>query len=70
MQRLEDLYSELKRRKVFKVASGYLVAAWGLSMGAEALLPVFGAPDWAVRAFVIIGRATSGIGMEGLIEHR
>ena len=37
MQRLEKFFAELKRRKVFRVASAYLVAAWGLSMGAEAL---------------------------------
>ena len=54
VKRIEQFVAELKRRKVFRVASAYLVAAWGLSMGAEALFPVFGLPDWTVRAFVIV----------------
>jgi FHA domain len=51
--RVESLLFELKRRKVFQVASLYAVAAWGASLGAADLLPAFGAPDWAVRTFVI-----------------
>ncbi len=54
MQRLMDIIRELKRRKVFQVASIYLVTAWGASLGAAELLPAFGAPDGAVRAFVIV----------------
>ncbi len=53
MQRLLDLIDELKRRKVFQVASIYLVSAWGASLGASELLPAFGAPNWVVRAVVI-----------------
>lgn len=53
MQRLFDLIDELKRRKVFQVASIYLVTAWGASLGASELLPAFGAPNWVVRAVVI-----------------
>lgn len=53
LSRIETLLFELKRRKVFQVASLYAVAAWGASVGAADLLPAFGAPDWAVRAFVI-----------------
>jgi hypothetical protein len=46
--------SELKRRSVFKVAAVYAATAWGASMGAADLLPAFGAPDWSVRAFVVL----------------
>ncbi len=53
MKRLIDFIQELKRRKVFQVASLYLVTAWGASLGAAELLPAFGAPDGAVRALVI-----------------
>lgn len=53
MQRLFDLIEELKRRKVFQVASIYLVTAWGASLGVSELLPAFGAPNWVVRAVVI-----------------
>jgi len=53
LSRLQSILFELKRRKVFQVASLYVVAAWGASVGAADLLPAFGAPEWAVRAFVI-----------------
>jgi len=33
----------------------YVVAMWGLSQGAAELGPLFGAPDWFVRALVIVG---------------
>lgn len=46
--------SELKRRSVFKVAAVYAATAWGASIGAAELLPAFGAPDWSVRAFVLL----------------
>jgi len=44
---------ELKRRKVFRVGSLYLVTIWGLSLGAAELLPTFGVPEWGVRFLVI-----------------
>lgn len=53
MLRLFDLIEELKQRKVFQVASIYLVTAWGASLGASELLPAFGAPNWVVRAVII-----------------
>jgi len=51
--RIQTLLAELKRRSVFKVATVYAVTAWGASLGAAELLPAFGAPDWAVRVFVL-----------------
>lgn len=50
---LQGFVAELKRRSVFKVASLYAVTAWGACLGAAELLPAFGAPDWAVRMFVV-----------------
>ena len=52
--RLKGFVAELKRRSVFKVTSVYAITAWGTSMGAAQLLPAFGAPDWVVRAFVLV----------------
>jgi hypothetical protein len=52
--RLKGFVAELRRRSVFKVTSVYAITAWGASMGAAELLPAFGAPDWAVRAFVLV----------------
>lgn len=53
VSRVSALFKELKRRKVFQVASMYLVVAWGASLGASELFPAFGIPDWAVRFFII-----------------
>jgi hypothetical protein len=50
---LKDLFAEANRRRVFRTTGVYLVAVWGLSQGAAELAPLFGAPAWAVRAFVI-----------------
>ena len=51
--RMSRTVGELKRRKVFRVGSLYLVTIWGLSLGAAELLPTFGVPDWAVRFLII-----------------
>jgi hypothetical protein len=53
VEQFKSTIVELKRRKVFRVASLYLIAAWGASLGVAELFPAFGIPDWAVRAFVI-----------------
>lgn len=51
--RISRTARELKRRKVFRVGSVYLVSAWGLSMGASELLPTFGVSEVGVRFFII-----------------
>ena len=38
------LFTELKRRNVFRVALFYIVAAWVVIQVAETLLPVFDVP--------------------------
>src|SRR5262245_51658200 len=48
------LFSELKRRNVFRVAATYLVLAWLLLQIADLLLPVFGAPEWVLRVLVLL----------------
>jgi hypothetical protein len=49
------LWIEVRRRKVFRAASIYLVAMWTLSLGAAELFPAFDIPDWGVRLLVIVG---------------
>jgi len=49
-----SLYSELKRRNVFRVAIAYLALAWLLTEVAGTLFPAFGIPDWGVRFVVIV----------------
>lgn len=57
MQRLVKhigmLVGEFRRRGVFKAVAAYVVVAWGASLAATELLPTFGAPNWAVRVFIL-----------------
>jgi hypothetical protein len=50
---LKALFAEAKRRRVFRTTGVYLVGVWGISQGAAELAPLFGAPDWLVRGFVV-----------------
>ena len=49
-----SLIAELKRRNVVRVAIAYGVVAWLLAQVADLLFGAFGAPDWALRTFVIL----------------
>lgn len=46
--------SELKRRNVLRMAGLYLVGAWLAVQVSETLLPLFGTPDWVLRALVLL----------------
>lgn len=54
LEKLDRLAGELKRRRVIQVVGFYLVAAWGASQGVAEIFPLFGAPDWAIKAFVVV----------------
>jgi hypothetical protein len=47
------LWLELRRRNVLSVGATYLIAAWGLALGASELMPTFGVPNWAVRGLIV-----------------
>jgi len=49
-----SLFTELKRRNVFRVALFYIVVAWVVIQVAETVLPMFDVADGALRAIVII----------------
>jgi hypothetical protein len=49
-----SLFTELRRRNVIRVAGFYLVAAWLIVQVAETVLPVFGVPEWVLRALIIL----------------
>jgi len=54
----DSLFSELKRRNVFKVGIAYLMLAWVVVQVTESAVPAFGMPDWVntvVFYFGIIG---------------
>src|SRR5437868_8646883 len=46
-------FTELKRRKVYRVAVAYAVLAWLLIQIATQVFPFFEIPTWAVRLVVI-----------------
>ena len=48
------LYSELKRRNVFRVGAAYAVAAWLLIQVADTTFPLFGLGDTSARFVVIL----------------
>jgi len=47
------LFTELKRRNVFRVAVAYLVAAWLLLQVADIVLDNIHAPDWVIQVFML-----------------
>ena len=44
---------ELKQRNVLRVAAAYALVAWILIEAGSVLLPLFGAPDWLFKAYVV-----------------
>lgn len=49
-----NLFAEIQRRNVFRMAGLYLVGAWLIVQVAGTVLPMFGAPDWLPRSIVIL----------------
>jgi adenylate cyclase len=52
--KIENFFTELKRRNVIRAAGLYLVGAWLLTQVASTVLPMFGGPDWLPRSIVIL----------------
>src|SRR5512144_2068026 len=46
--------AELKQRKVFRVATVYLVVAWVAVQAASIALPAFDAPPWVLRVVILL----------------
>jgi TolB-like protein/Tfp pilus assembly protein PilF len=51
---INNFFSELKRRNVYKVAVAYVIAAWLIIQAASILLPTFEAPAWAMKVIVML----------------
>ena len=51
---MASLWTELKRRNVPRIAAAYAVAAWLMVEVSSVVLPAFGAPDWILRAVIIL----------------
>jgi ketosteroid isomerase-like protein len=54
MSEKASLFSELRRRNVFRVALTYAVVAWLLIEIAAVFLPMLDAPEWIITAFVVL----------------
>src|SRR6266403_4783018 len=51
---LRNVFGELKRRNVYKVAVAYAVVSWLLIQIATQVFPFFEIPNWAVRLVVVL----------------
>ncbi len=51
---MSNLFRELRRREVFRTAGLYVGVAWILIEASSVLLPAFEAPDWVLRALIIV----------------
>ena len=51
--KIEAFFSELKRRNVLRAGAFYIAAVWALAQGLAQLLPVFNAPNWITKWFVM-----------------
>jgi len=51
---MNNFFSELKRRNVYKVAVAYAVVSWLLIQIATQVFPFFEIPNWAVRLVVLL----------------
>ena len=49
-----SLFSELKRRNVFRVAIAYLITAWLLIQLADILIPMLTLPEWVARLVFLL----------------
>jgi TolB-like protein/cytochrome c-type biogenesis protein CcmH/NrfG len=52
--RLQRWFAELRRRRVFRVAGVYLVAAWLAIQVADAVFEPMGLPAWSLRLVIIL----------------
>jgi TolB-like protein len=50
----QSLWSELRRRNVFRVGAAYVVVGWLLLQAADILLDNFGAPEWVFKSFAAL----------------
>ncbi len=57
MQRLHRILAELKRRHVYRVAGGYIVAAWLIIQVAATALPYLHAPEWLITTIIVVALA-------------
>lgn len=54
MSEMSGFFEEVKRRKVYRVAVAYVVAAGGIIQLASAAFPAWDLPSWALRLVIVL----------------
>ncbi len=49
-----QLFKELQRRNVFRVAIGYIISSWLLIQVADLVLENIGSPDWVIQTIMLV----------------
>jgi len=49
-----SLFSELKRRKVFRVGTAYVLIAWLIAQVLQLVFESFGTPDWVIKTVLVL----------------
>ncbi len=52
--KVDNFFTELKRRNVYKVAVAYAVVGWFVIQVSATVLPAFHAPEWVVQTLVVL----------------
>jgi len=51
---MTSFFDEVKRRKVYRVAAAYIIAAGGAIQLASASFPAWELPNWALRLVIVL----------------
>ena len=51
---MAGFFDELKRRRVYRVAVAYVIAAGGIIQIASAVFPAWELPNWALRLVIVL----------------
>jgi TolB-like protein len=49
----QELFDELKRRRVYRVSAAYVIVVFALLQGADIMIPALGVPSWVLRLLVV-----------------
>jgi len=50
---MSGFFEEVKRRKVYRVAAAYVIAAGGIIQLASAAFPAWELPNWSLRLVIV-----------------
>ena len=52
--KIDNFFSELRRRNVYKVAVAYAVVGWLIAQIATQIFPFLEIPNWIVRLIIVL----------------